>query len=74
MTFKDKQELVTELCKLWQCTLVGHHKDVDCHYYIKMKWSYGQEPVYVVEHYGYILEDTYEEFPTYAEALNYLIA
>ena len=73
MSYKEKQDLITELTKLWYCALVDHHKDNDCHFYIKMKWSYGKEPVYVVEHYGYILDEVYEEFETYAEAQDYLI-
>jgi len=73
MTYREREKLITELCKLWQCTLVDHHKDVDSHFYIKMKWSYGKEPVYIVEHYGYILDEAYEEFETYAAAQLYLI-
>jgi len=73
MTYREKEQLITELTKLWYTTLVDHHKDNDCHHYIKMKWSYGQEPTFVVEHYGYILDEVYEEFQTYAEAQDYLI-
>jgi len=73
MTVNEKKDLITELCKLWQCTLIDHHKDSDAHFYIKMKWSYGNEPVYIVEHYGYILEETYMEFESYSEAQDYLI-
>jgi hypothetical protein len=74
MTYREREQLITELTKLWYFTLVDHHKDSDCHFYIKMQWSYGQEPVYVVEHYGYILEETYEKFETYAQAQEYLIS
>jgi hypothetical protein len=74
MTFNEKKDLVTELTKLWYCTLVDHHKDNDGHFYIKMKWSYGQEPTFVVEHYGYILDELYQEFKTYEQALDYLIS
>lgn len=38
--------------------LVGQdtHKDRDCHFSIEKRWSYGQEPVYIVSHYGYVAE------------------
>ena len=64
---------ITELTKLWY-EIVGtdHHKDKDCHWYINKKWSYGQEPFYIVEHYAYIGEDIEEEFETYAEAEKFL--
>ena len=50
-----------------------HHKDRDCHFYIHKKWSYGKEPIYAVEHYGYMAELEWTEYPTYGEALSALI-
>jgi len=73
MTYRAKEKLITELTKLWKCTLVDHHKDSDCHWYIKMQWSYGEEPIYVVEHYGYIIDEIYQRFETYGQAQDYLI-
>ena len=56
---RDKE--ITELTKLWY-EIIGldHHKDSDCHWYIRKVWSYGREPVYRFEHYGY----TYREILT----------
>jgi hypothetical protein len=33
---------------------IDHHKDRDCHFYLNEVFSYGQEPYFRVEHYGYI--------------------
>jgi len=65
-TLKD----ITNLTKEWY-ELIGHdhHKDKDCHFYISTKFSYGQKPKYLVEHYGYILEDISKEFGSYTECL-----
>ena len=67
----DKE--LTKLTKLWYEIIgVDHHKDRDCHWYINKTWSYGQEPTYTVEHYGYIGETITEDFETYAEAEAFL--
>jgi hypothetical protein len=65
------QEEITELTNEWYNLIGGnHHKDRDCHFYIKTKWSYGKPPVYFVEHFGYIVHDYIEiEYKTYDEAL-----
>lgn len=68
------KELIDEITKLtdkWR-SLAGsaHCKDKDFHWYINTVWSYGKPPVYVVEHYGYILDEITEEYPTYEEALS----
>lgn len=31
----------------------NHHKDSDCHFYIKKVYSYGQKPYWQFQHYGY---------------------
>ena len=31
-----------------------HHKDRDCHFYINKVYSYGNPPVYQIEHFGYL--------------------
>lgn len=61
---------ITDLTDEWYC-LIGkdHHKDRDCHWYINTKWSYGEDPVYIVEHYGYILHYVEIECKSYDEAL-----
>jgi len=51
-----------------------HHKDRDCHFYINKVWSYGQEPVYRIEHYGYMSElENNELYETYEEAIQALV-
>lgn len=72
----EKEERVLLLTRFWyDYVSCDHHKDRDGHFYINKKWSYGNEPVYRVEHYGYMAEYRgNEEFSTYNEALDALIA
>jgi hypothetical protein len=65
---------ITKLTGLWYRTLVDHHKDRDCHWYITKVWSYGNPPTYRVEHHGYILDNLSNEFPTYEAASKFLIS
>lgn len=68
---KDIIDEITKLTEEWYF-LIGkdHHKDRDCHWYIEMKWSYGQEPKYIVQHFGYIIHPDIEiECNSYEEAL-----
>ena len=66
-------EEITELTDEWYF-LIGkdHHKDRDCHWYIETKWSYGQSPTYMIQHYGYILDEIQETWKTYELALERL--
>jgi hypothetical protein len=65
---------ITELTKEWMSLIGGdHHKDRDCHFYVTKKWSYGGDPVYEVEHQGYVAERVEQEFPTAKEAHLFLI-
>lgn len=52
------EEEILELTRKWY-NYVGqdHHKDKDCHWYVKKVWSYGQEPYFIAYHYGYIFGD-----------------
>jgi hypothetical protein len=70
---KDKIKIITQLTDEWY-KLIGkdHHKDRDCHFYINTVWSYGQDPVYRVEHYGYIVDEIEEDFYSYDEAVIFL--
>lgn len=70
----DNNQLIIKLTKLWYTLLVDHHKDKDCHFYINKVYSYGELPIYSVEHWGYIIGDfESEEFNTLEEAEQYLI-
>jgi hypothetical protein len=64
---------ITRLTDEWY-VMIGkdHHKDRDCHWYIETRWSYGYSPIYVVTHYGYILDTIEEEFASYNDALKRL--
>jgi len=66
-------EEITELTEEWY-TLIGpdHHKDRDCHWCIETKWSYGQSPLYTIQHYGYIIDEFSETWKTYELALERL--
>ena len=48
---------ITRLSAMWY-EFVGfdHHKDRDCHWMIDVAWSYGGDPVFIPNHYGYIAE------------------
>lgn len=63
-------EEITKLTNEWYC-LIGkdHHKDRDCHWYIETKWSYGNPPIYEVQHYGYIRDDVKVVCSSYDDAL-----
>jgi hypothetical protein len=68
---KKLTEDITKLTEEWYF-LIGkdHHKDRDCHWYIETKWSYGYEPVYTVQHFGYVIHPDVEiEYSSYYEAL-----
>jgi hypothetical protein len=63
-------EEITQLTKEWYKLIGGdHHKDRDCHWYVETKWSYGDSPKYIVQHFGYILDDILIENDTYEQAL-----
>ena len=66
-------EEITELTEEWY-TLIGpdHHKDRDCHWCIETKWSYGKPPIYIMQHYGYIISELKETWKTYELALERL--
>ncbi len=51
------REKIKKLTKLWyDYVSLDHHKDRDCHFYIEEDWAYGEEPVYCVNHDGYVGE------------------
>lgn len=72
---QDKELIFKKLTEFWY-DYVGcdHHKDRDCHFYVNKVWSYGQEPYYRLEHYGYMsdFEDN-SEYSSYEEALDAFI-
>ena len=51
------QEITKLTDKYYRLISPQNHKDRDCHWSISLTWSYGQPPVFSVEHYGYLYED-----------------
>ena len=49
-----------------------HHKDRDCHWTIETRWSYGKEPVYIVQRNGYLHHTETAKFDSYDAAMSYL--
>jgi hypothetical protein len=61
---------ITKLTEEWYSLIAkDHHKDRDCHWYINTKWSYGNSPIYIVEHHGYVHNHVSVECKSYDEAL-----
>lgn len=53
---KENKQFI-ELTNFWYNYVAqDHHKDKDCHFYVNQVFSYGQEPYWRIEHYGYIQE------------------
>lgn len=74
MTNAQLEEAVTNLNSVWMNTISGlHHKDRDCHWSIRRRWSYGSNPVWIVEHFGYLEDEVEQEVKTYQEALELVI-
>lgn len=52
------EEEIVYLSKVWyDYVSLDHHKDRDCHFYVKKNWAYGNEPYYEAYHYGYVASD-----------------
>ena len=65
---------ITKLTGLYYSLIANdHHKDRDCHFYINKYWSYGDEPCYMVEHYGYCNNEFSISFKTSQEAHKFLV-
>lgn len=61
----ELEEKITALTvRYYELVSRDHHKDRDCHFYIYKDWTYGEPPVYKVEHNGYLNEwDGPKSFP-----------
>jgi hypothetical protein len=72
---KELQEQITKLtCEWYDIIKTDHHKDRDCHWNISVRWSYGDEPAFVIEHHGYILDHIEQSYPSYRSACFGLIS
>ena len=66
---------ITQLTSEWKSLVIKDHcKDGDFHFYINTVWSYGENPIYRIEHYGYILEHIEQSYPSYRAACYGLIS
>lgn len=64
------QDKITEFASEYHKLIAGdHHKDKDCHWSIETRWSYGQEPKFIVRHRGYLFHDVDAICDSYAGAL-----
>ena len=64
---------VTVLTDKWMNTIAGeHHKDRDCHWHIVRIWSYGNEPYWELQHYGYLEDQLSMKCVSYRAALGLL--
>ena len=73
----NKEKIIEQLLALWYSCLVDHHKDRDCHFYIERRFSTYLPNMWFIRHPGYISsigDDDEEQFNTYAEAEDRLIA
>ena len=61
---------LTEL--YYRLVSLDHHKDRDCRWYITQVWSYGEPPVWIVQHYGYCYKKVEWTCDTYEDALEVL--
>lgn len=52
---------------------LDYHKDRDCHWYIQQIWSYGNEPYWEAQHYGYVFDGGQIKCTSYENALDKLI-
>ena len=71
----NREKEITQLTRLWyDIVRLDHYKDRDCHWTISKEWSYGNVPIYRVEHYGYVSKEICsEEFSLYEEAEKFLL-
>ncbi len=67
---------ITELTAEWYRLLNANgfpHKDRDCHFVIQQRWSYGQPPIWSVEHEGYVNKDVSIEVESLEAAQSVLV-
>lgn len=70
----EMRDKIVGLTKIWyEIVSLDHHKDRDCHWYITEEFSYGNVPVFSVEHYGYCYDEVIQEFKRYGEAVKFLL-
>lgn len=62
------------LTELWYILVnQDHHKDRDCHWWIEIVWSYGDQPVFRIRHNGYVHREVQIECASLAAAEQQLV-
>jgi hypothetical protein len=75
MTQKTVEEKITLLTNAWyQYVGAGGHKDRDMQFSITTQWSYGDAPLYEVEHNAYMGNDIEGKFTSYHTAQHFLLS
>lgn len=59
-------EEIVRLSGIWY-SILGHHKDCDCHWIIEARYSYGDQPTYSAMHYGYVYKEVTVSAATLAD-------
>lgn len=69
----NTKEIINEITKLnlewYKLINSDHHKDRDCHWLITTRWSYGNKPIYTIEHSGYLYAEIELMCNSYEDAL-----
>lgn len=74
MDIQQKIEEITRLSGIWYKHIsFDYYKDWDCHWEIKLKWSYGHTPYWSIVHDGDYFKKVNQEFSTYEEAIDGLL-
>ena len=70
----ETKDRIKQLNALW-CSFVcsDHHKDRDCHFELRLKFSEKESPKWLALHTGYIYDMPPGKFDSLAEAANYLV-
>lgn len=63
------QSEIVELTNKWyEYVSQDHHKDRDCHFYITLDYKYGDEPIFEIDHYGYVGDEFHAKAHTLEKA------
>lgn len=63
-----QSEIVDLTNKWYEYVSQDHHKDRDCHFYITLDYKYGDEPIFEIDHYGYVGDEFHAKAHTLEKA------
>lgn len=70
----ETKNRIQKLNELWYAFVcIDHHKDRDCHFNLRLKFSEKESPKWLALHTGYIYDMAPEKFESLSEAANYLV-